>query len=67
MNPDTPGPRQPQPAPGSHSTGCRQWLTTRHCGRPARLYPAGWRCPQHSPATQAGTEEPPSTPMEPPR
>ncbi|MFD9124916.1 hypothetical protein [Kitasatospora sp. NPDC059571] len=28
------------------------------CGARARLYPAGWRCPRHTPAAQAGRPEP---------
>ncbi|MFF2954304.1 hypothetical protein ACFVVU_23540 [Kitasatospora sp. NPDC057965] len=28
------------------------------CGADARLYPAGWRCPAHTPAAQAGHAEP---------
>ncbi|MFF7991726.1 hypothetical protein ACFZDG_18275 [Kitasatospora xanthocidica] len=45
---------------------CRQWLSAegRHCGQPARFYACGWRCADHTPAAQAGTPEPPSTPME---
>ena len=27
---------------------------------PARLYPAGWACPQHTPAASAGRPEPPT-------
>lgn len=23
------------------------------CGKPARLYPAGWRCDEHAPRTKA--------------
>jgi hypothetical protein len=34
------------------------------CGRPARLYAAGWRCAEHTPARQAGEDEPLSTPQE---
>lgn len=46
---------------------CRQWLPAddAYCGQPARPYPCGARCERHSPAAQAGNDEPPSTPMEP--
>ncbi|MFI2747942.1 hypothetical protein [Kitasatospora sp. NPDC018623] len=28
------------------------------CGRRARLYPVGWRCPAHTPAAEHGRPEP---------
>jgi hypothetical protein len=34
---------------------------------PASLYPAGWRCREHTPARLAGKPEPPSTPFVPER
>lgn len=30
-----------------------------HTPGPVRPYPAGWRCPAHTPAAQAGRPEPP--------
>ena len=34
---------------------CGQWMPDRgdHCKVTARLYPAGWRCDEHSPSRQA--------------
>lgn len=34
---------------------CGQWIPTDgdHCKALARLYPAGWRCDEHSPSRQA--------------
>jgi hypothetical protein len=46
---------------------CRQWLPAvrEYCGQPARRYPAGnWLCADHTPAKQAGRDEPPD-PKEP--
>jgi hypothetical protein len=31
---------------------------------PARLYPGGWLCSRHTPAKQAGRDEPPTTQQE---
>ncbi|MFJ4799178.1 hypothetical protein [Kitasatospora purpeofusca] len=44
--------------------GCGQWLPAedRHCGRTARPYVVGPRCPAHTPAAQAGRPEPPPGP-----
>lgn len=46
---------------------CRQWLPVvrEYCGQPARPYLIGAHCVRHTPAKQAGIDEPPSTPMEP--
>jgi hypothetical protein len=33
-----------------------------YCGRPGRPYVVGPRCPDHTPAAQAGQSEPPSGP-----
>jgi len=46
---------------------CGQWLPAedRYCGQPARRYGAGhWLCTEHTPAAQAGRDEPPTTPLE---
>lgn len=45
---------------------CRQWLPAvdRYCGQPARLYPCGARCADHTPARAAGNPEPPTIPLE---
>jgi hypothetical protein len=41
---------------------------TGPCGAvPARLYPAGWRCTDHTPARIAGEPEPPGVPFDPVR
>ncbi|MGV9271484.1 hypothetical protein ACWDRR_43360 [Kitasatospora sp. NPDC003701] len=39
---------------------CGQWLPGQggHCGRPARPYACGPRCPAHTPAALAGRPEP---------
>lgn len=39
---------------------CNQWLPAQgsHCGRPGRPYAVGPRCPEHTPAAQAGRPEP---------
>jgi Bifunctional DNA primase/polymerase, N-terminal len=38
---------------------CGWPLDGQRCGSaPARLYPAGWRCPEHTPAALAGQPEP---------
>ncbi|MER5350641.1 hypothetical protein ABT093_09950 [Kitasatospora sp. NPDC002551] len=47
-------PREPGQPPG----------VDRYCGQRARFFPNGWRCPDHTPARQAGHPEPPTTPME---
>jgi hypothetical protein len=31
----------------------------RYCGRDARFYRTGWRCPDHTPARENGRAEPP--------
>jgi hypothetical protein len=38
---------------------CGQWIPaqTRHCLTRARLYPAGWLCEDHSPATRRARDE----------
>ncbi|MGW4803075.1 hypothetical protein [Kitasatospora sp. NPDC004272] len=56
-------------APAPRSARCGQWLPAdgRHCHLPARLYPAGWLCTGHSPAAQAGADEPPTSLLEPRR
>ena len=42
---------------------CTAWTGTGPCGTaPARLYPAGWRCDEHTPARSAGRAEPPAIP-----
>jgi hypothetical protein len=50
--------RQPLPRLADQPPG-----EDRYCGHPARLFATGWRCPDHTPAAQAGNPEPPSTPM----
>ncbi|GAA2838185.1 hypothetical protein RMN57_13000 [Kitasatospora sp. CM 4170] len=49
-------------------SGCRQSLPPeddqppgedRYCGRTARWYRTGWRCPDHTPARENGRPEPP--------
>lgn len=47
--------------------GCGAHTGNGHCGAPARLYPAGWRCPGHSPARLAGRDEPPAETSRPAR
>ncbi|MFF2612662.1 hypothetical protein [Kitasatospora sp. NPDC058046] len=39
---------------------CNQWLPAQgsHCGQPGRPYAVGPRCPEHTPAAQAGRPEP---------
>jgi hypothetical protein len=51
----------------SNGRPCTAWTGTGSCGAPARLYPAGWRCPDHTPARIAGMPEPPSVPYAPVR
>ena len=48
---------------GAH--GCTAWAVTGSCGAPARLYPAGWRCNEHTPARAAGRDGPPAIPPPP--
>jgi hypothetical protein len=45
---------------------CGGWTGAGPCGAvPARLYPAGWRCADHTPARLAGQPEPPDIPPPP--
>jgi Bifunctional DNA primase/polymerase, N-terminal len=45
---------------------CGGWTGNSTCGAsPARLYPAGWRCADHTPARLAGQPEPPAIPPPP--
>ena len=44
---------------------CAAWAGTGSCGAPARLYPAGWRCDDHTPAKRAGRPEAPGPPPPP--
>jgi Bifunctional DNA primase/polymerase, N-terminal len=45
---------------------CGGWTGESACGAtPARLYPAGWRCADHTPARLAGQPEPPAIPPPP--
>jgi hypothetical protein len=48
---------------GGH--GCTAWAGDGSCGAPARLYPRGWRCADHTPARTAGVPEPPEVPPPP--
>jgi hypothetical protein len=45
--------------------GCTSWAGDGSCGAPARLYPCGWRCADHTPARMAGVPEPPEVPPPP--
>jgi hypothetical protein len=45
---------------------CTAQAGTGLCGAaPARLYPAGWRCDEHTPARAAGRADPPAAPPPP--
>ncbi|WP_030267917.1 hypothetical protein [Streptomyces sp. NRRL B-24484] len=57
-------PERPAPAADRPRHGCAQWLPAegRYCGRSAREYRTGLCCPDHTPARQAGRDEPESGP-----
>ncbi|MCG6493393.1 hypothetical protein [Kitasatospora sp. A2-31] len=46
--------RQPLPRQDDQPAG-----EDRYCGRTARWYRTGWRCPDHTPARENGRPEPP--------